>query len=124
MDVGGKGYPKKSRYDIDTNPGDSTSTEAPNNTPSMISQVGLNPQQQQELIFNRPFLFYLNDTKAGPMFYGIVSKINAVVTNNGTEANKDESIISGKAEAEKFILWSCRSFKQSGDINENPDETF
>jgi len=63
------------------------------------------------IIFDRPFLFYLNDIKSGPLFYGTVEKI----TNE--ENTRDEVEGEQERQVKQFILWSCRKFGGFGTIS-------
>lgn len=91
------------------------------------------------LSFDRGFLWYLNDTEAGPMFFGTVETlINPAFGENSTEPGGDDNegattmlppsssgINAGGSNAtnmrddrllseiDKYFLWSCRSYVPS-----------
>ncbi|ODN03972.1 Serpin B11 [Orchesella cincta] len=89
------------------------------------------------LSFDRPFLWYLNDSDVGPMFFGTVENlINPAFPENSTEPGADEegntTVPPGEttmdmeadekliSEIEKFFLWSCRSFALSKGQEDMP----
>ncbi|CAL8110110.1 unnamed protein product [Orchesella dallaii] len=105
-------------------------------TPNTESKIG--DSDIFILSFDRPFLWYLNDSDVGPLFFGAVENlINPAFPGNSTEPDEEEgnttvppgdssggsmevneSLI---AEIEKFFLWSCRSFAfNKGPIDDSP----
>lgn len=64
----------------------------------------------EKIVFNRPFLWYLNDSKLGPLFFGVVEQ-----TETESDPDPDENSRFSE-ETQRYLLWSCRSFKQSGEI--------
>jgi hypothetical protein len=76
---------------------------------SRTEESQITPNDDEILVFDRPFLFYLNDTRTGPLFYGIVQKID-----HATEIKEEDAeTVDLKGQAERFLLWTCRGFKQS-----------
>lgn len=65
-----------------------------------------------KFVFNRPFLWYLDDARLGPLVYGIVENTENMM---GAENPEDDSKFS--EEVQRYLMWSCRSFKQSGEID-------
>jgi hypothetical protein len=76
---------------------------------SRTEESQITPNDDEIIVFDRPFLFYLNDTRTGPLFYGIVQKID-----HATEIKEEDAeTVDLKGQAERFLLWTCRGFKQS-----------
>lgn len=100
------------------------------------------------LSLNRPFLWYLNDSEVGPIFFGTVENLlNLDLVENSTDpddnipgttlsppsgdemngdtgngnGNKNNSTDTSNilSDYEKYYLWSCRSFTPAGPASSN-----
>jgi hypothetical protein len=104
VDLTGVGYPLKSRKHAESSI-DATTSIPEEDTTATPETTTTNPRET--IVFNKPFLFYLNDAKLGPLFYGIVETTQTMIEENPDENSKFSE------ETLQYLRWSCRSFKQS-----------